>query len=346
MATITKYREKWKCQVRRKGFPTCTRTFATKSDAEKWGRTIEAAMDAGTFVKSAASTEGGMSAEGTTLSALLDRYMRDISPAKRSHASDKGRSRTLRRILGQYKLTAITSPVLVEYRDRRLKSVSPATVVHELGLLNRVLTLATREWGITLPGGVPKVIKPRLPAGRDRRVHPAEVQAIIDSTESEILGDIVRFAVATGMRRGEIVTLRWDNIDFARRTAYLPLTKTDTPRTVPLASTAVAVLQARKDAGHVVPFAMTDSAASRAFCRAVRRARKLYESTCRVLDRPVDSRWLVGIRLHDLRHEATSSFFECGLNVIEVASITGHKTLAMLQRYTHLRAEDLAKKLG
>ena len=53
-----------------------------------------------------------------------------------------------------------------------------------------------------------------------------------------------------------------------------------------------------------------------------------------------------GLRFHDLRHEATSRLFEKGLNVMEVAAITGHKTLDMLKRYTHLRAEDLAKKLG
>jgi len=55
---------------------------------------------------------------------------------------------------------------------------------------------------------------------------------------------------------------------------------------------------------------------------------------------------LIDLRFHDLRHEATSRFFEKGLNVMEVAAITGHKDLRMLQRYTHLRAEDLAKKLG
>lgn len=339
MATIKKRDGKYQCQVRKQGFPPCTRTFTTRAEAIAWGRSIESEMDRGLFVD---RTE----AESTTVADLLDRYMRDVSPAKRSHASDKGRSRTLRKHLGPYKLTVLTSPLLVAYRDKRLKSVSPATVVHELNMLNRVLTLATREWGIVLPGGVPKVIKPRLPAGRDRRVHPEEVQAIIDATESEVLGDIVRFAVATGMRRGEIVSLRWEHIDLTRRTAYLPVTKTDTPRSVPLSSAAVAVLQARKDAGCTVPFAMSDSAASRAFCRAARRARKMYESTCKVLDRPVDPRWLVGIRLHDLRHEATSSFFERGLNVMEVASITGHKTLTMLQRYTHLRAEDLVHKLG
>ncbi|WP_394144671.1 site-specific integrase [Burkholderia multivorans] len=345
MATITQYRNKWKCQVRRKGYPPCIRTFSTKAEAQRWGRSIESAMDAGTFVKTAGPV-GSMSAETTLVSDLLDRYMRDVSPLKRSHTSDKGRYRTLRRILGPYKLTALTSLVLVEYRDRRLKSVAPATVVHELNLLNRVLTLATREWGIVLPGGIPKVIKPRLPAGRDRRVHPDELQAIIDATESQILGDLVRFAVATGMRRGEILGLRWEHINFARRTAYLPLTKTDTPRTVPLSTAAIAVLQARRDAGHAVPFGTSDSGASKGFCRAVRRARKVYESTCRVLDRPIDPRWLVDIRLHDLRHEATTSFFERGLNMVEVATITGHKTLSMLKRYTHLRAEDLAAKLG
>lgn len=115
---------------------------------------------------------------------------------------------------------------------------------------------------------------------------------------------------------------------------------------MPLSSVATAVLQARKDAGYTVPFAVTANALTRAFCRAVQRARGLYESTCRVLKRPADPQWLIGIRLHDLRHEATSRFFELGLQTVEVASITGHKTLAMLKRYTHLKAEDLAKKLG
>lgn len=338
MATISKRTDGWLCQVRRKGFPHQSKQFKSRADAVAWGRAIEADMDRGIAVS--------REAEETTVADLLDRYMRDVSPAKRSHASDKGRSRTLRAHLGPYKLAVLTSPLLAAYRDNRLRLVSPATVVHELNMLNRVLTLATREWGIVLHGGVPKVIKPSLPAGRNRRVQPAEVQAIIDATESDVLGDVVRFAIATGMRRGEILALRWECVDLRRRTVYVPLTKTDTPRTVPLSTAAVAVLQARRDARCAVPFAMTDSAVSRAFCRAVRRARAMYESTCRLLDRPVDPRWLVGVRLHDLRHEATSSFFERGLNVVEVASITGHKTLAMLQRYTHLRAEDLAKKLG
>lgn len=339
MATISKIPAGWLCQVRKKGYPHQSKTFAVRSDAVKWGHIIEAEMDKGLFV----STD---EADRTTVADLLDRYIRDVSPTKRSGGSDKGRAWKLNGQLGAYKLTALTSYHLVSYRDARLKEVSPQTVIHELNLLNRALTLATREWGIVLPAGIPKVIKPRKPQGRDRRLHPDEIQAIIDATESPDLRDFIRLAVATGMRRGELASLRWEHIDLTRRTAHLPLTKTDTPRTVPLSSIATAVLQARKDAGYTVPFAVTANALTRAFCRAVQRARNLYESTCRGLERTADPQWLVGIRLHDLRHEATSRFFELGLQTVEVASITGHKTLAMLKRYTHLRAEDLAKKLG
>ncbi|KVF71611.1 integrase [Burkholderia sp. FL-7-2-10-S1-D7] len=339
MATVSKRENGWICQVRKKGYPATSKKFATKIEALAWGRMIESEMDRGLF----ASRDD---AERTTLADLLDRYIRDISPTKRSGGSDKGRAQKVMKQLGAYKLTALTSTHLVGYRDTRLKEVSPQTVVHELNLVNRVLTLATREWGIVLPRGVPKVVKPRKPQGRDRRLHPNEIQAIIDATESPDLRDFIRLAIATGMRRGELASLRWENIDLNLRTAHLLVTKTDTPRTVPLSSVAATVLLARKNTGHAVPFAVTADALTRAFCRAVQRARKLYESTCGILDCPATPNWLVGIRLHDLRHEATSRLFEKGLNPMEVASITGHKTLSMLQRYTHLRAEDLAKKLG
>ncbi|WP_239483378.1 site-specific integrase [Burkholderia sp. MS455] len=250
MATISKIPAGWLCQVRKRGYPHQSKTFAVRTDAVAWGQTTEAAMNRGLFV----STD---EADRTTVADLLDRYTRDVSPTKRSGGSDKGRAHKVTKQLGAYKLTALTSSHLVGYRDARLKEVSPQTVIHELNLLNRALTLATREWGIVLPAGIPKVIKPRKPQGRDRRLHPDEIQAIIDATESPDLRDFIRLAVATGMRRGELASLRWEHINLDRRTAHLPLTKTDTPRTVPLSSVATTVLQARKDAGYTVPFAVT-----------------------------------------------------------------------------------------
>ena len=262
MATVSKRESGWMCQVRKKGYPATSKKFATKIEALAWGRMIESEMDRGLF----ASRDD---AERTTLADLLDRYTRDISPTKRSGGSDMGRAQKLKNHLGAYKLTALTSTHLVAYRDARLNDVSPQTVVHELNLLNRVLTLATREWGVVLPGGIPKVIKPRKPQGRDRRLDPDELQAIIDATESADLRDFLRLAIATAMRRGEIASLRWEHVDLARRTAHLPVTKTNSPRTVPLSSDALAVLQARKDTGCAVPFPATADALTRAFCRAV-----------------------------------------------------------------------------
>ena len=126
-----------------------------------------------------------------------------------------------------------------------------------------------------------------------------------------------------------MASLAWDEIDLKKQTAHLPKTKTDVPRTVPLSKAAVKALKdfGTKKEGRV--FALQAESMSQAFERACEKHRAN----------------IVGVRFHDLRNEATSRLFEKGLNVMEVAAITGHKTLDMLKRYTHLRAEDLAKKL-
>jgi integrase len=131
------------------------------------------------------------------------------------------------------------------------------------------------------------------------------------------------------MRRNELPLLAWEEIDLKKQTAHLPKTKTDVPHTVPLSKAAVKALQAFgiKKEGPV--FARQAESMSQAFERACESHRAN----------------TVGVRFHDLRHEAASRLFEKGLNVTEVAAITGHKTLDMLKRYTYLRAEDLAKKL-
>ena len=130
------------------------------------------------------------------------------------------------------------------------------------------------------------------------------------------------------MRRGELLGLEWAEIDLVNRTAHLPVTKNGTDRTVPLSTTAVETLESlpRDITGKVFPISKTSLIG-------------LWRSACKRAE-------IEDLHFHDLRHEATSRFFEKGLNVIEVAAITGHKDVRMPQRYTHLRAEDLAKKLG
>ena len=271
-------------------------------------------------------------AETTLVSDVLTRYATEVLPSKRSEQSDKSRIKTLLEAFGPYRLASLTSSQVAQFRDRRLQVVGAQSVIHEMNLLNRVLKTATMEWNIALPGGLPtaQVRKPIKPRGRDRRVSDAEVTKILDATESAELRTIIIVALETGMRRGELAALTWEEIDLKKQTAHLPMTKTDVPRTVPLSKTAVAALKkfSKKNEGRV--FSLQAESMSQAFERACESHRAN----------------IAGLRFHDMRHEATSRLFEKGLNVMEVAAITGHKTLDMLKRYTHLRAEDLAKKLN
>ena len=281
-------------------------------------------MERGVFVS---RTE----AEATLVKDVLQRYAEEVLPTKRSEQSDKSRIKTLTDTFGDYRLASLTSTQIAKFRDQRLQVVGPQSVIHEINLLNRVLKTATMDWGIALPGGLPtaQVRKPTKPRGRDRRVPAGEIARIIEATESAELRTIVVLAVETGMRRNELASLRWEDIDLKKQTAHLSKTKTDVPRTIPLSKAAVAVLKTFgvKDEGRV--FSLQGESMSQAFERACEPHR-------------AD---ISGLRFHDLRHEATSRLFEKGLNVMEVAAITGHRTLDMLKRYTHLRAEDLARKL-
>jgi integrase len=132
----------------------------------------------------------------------------------------------------------------------------------------------------------------------------------------------VLFAIESAMRRSEITNIKPDDINFETRTLHIPKTKTGVPRTIPLSRKAISILKI------VGQFNIQPSSVSQAFLGACRRA------------------GLKDLRLHDLRHEATSRLFEKGLTPMQVASITGHKDLQMLNRYTHLRAQDLVVLLG
>lgn len=326
MATIRKRGPgQWHAQVRKRGYPVQTKTFETEHDARAWATVIEAEMIRGIFISRS-------EAEATLIRDLLERYDNEILPSKRGRAADRSRLKTLDHVFGDYRLASLTSAQIARFRDQRLRVVSPQTVVHELNLLNRVLKTATMDWGIPLPNALPTslVRKPKKPPGRDRRVNEEELQRILAASESVELCAAVTIAVETAMRRNEIATLAWEHVDLQRRIAYLPKTKTDTPRYVPLSSKAIAALQSLHVRLEGPVFTLQAESISQAFERSCEPHRAN----------------VANLRFHDLRHEATSRLFERGLSVMEVAAITGHKTLEMLKRYTHLRAEDLVKKLG
>jgi len=325
MASIRKFRGKFNVQIRRQGYPSISRTFSSLNIAKRWASATEADMERNLHV---------VIPDNTTVGELLGRYEEEVSPLHKSHQVEKYRLQTLRKYLGDKRVSALLPSVVCKYRDTRLKAVSPASLKRELTILSSALNIAIKEWGIGIPQNPVSMISlPKIARGRDRRLESGEEEKLLSSSGE--LRRIIILALETGMRRGEILNIKKSHIDFGRQTLLIPLTKTDTPRTIPLSSKAIEALREQLrgsekviSIGVTTLFTYKPRSLSGAFLRLSRRHK------------------LENLHFHDLRHEATSRFFEKGLNPVEVATITGHKDTRMLMRYTHLRAEDLVKRLG
>ena len=342
MATFRKRSGSWQALVKKKGFGQIARTFDTKADAEAWAKITESEMTRGVFVTR-------KEAENTTLSEAMARYEREISSKKKSHDREKVYIRQWNRTsLAKRFLATIQGKDIAVYRDKRLKEVGPNAVRHELAILSHLFTIAVKEWGMSgLINPVQQIRKPAPPAGRDRRLHPEEEKALLISCEkyNTDISSIVKLALETAMRRSELAGMTWDRVDLKKRTVTLPETKNGEKRIVPLSTEAGRILAAlpRRIDGRV--WESGANYLTLAFMRVVDRARAAYEKECEEKGIVPDPAFLADLTFHDLRHEATSRFFEKGLNPMQVAAITGHKTLQMLKRYTHLKAEDLAELL-
>lgn len=254
---------------------------------------------------------------------------------------------------------------MAKLRDEWLKTHKSATVLRRLAVLSHVFTIARKEWGMEgLLNPVELIRKPQVSNARTRRIStqapsPAdapsterrrgdEIERILAATGSDILPAIVRLAIETAMRRGEIVSLCWEHVDLKRRVAHLPSTKNGNSRDVPLSSKAVAALESVHGetgikAGKV--FDVREDTVTQAFDRALKRARAIYLDECKRAGEESDGRYLTDLRFHDLRHEATSRLADI-FPLHELTKITAHKDTRMLMRYYHPRAEDIAKKIS
>ena len=352
MATFTQ-RESgwWQAKIRMRGQPVASKTFPTRRDAEAWAKVTESAMLRGHYI-------ARDDAEKTTLHDLIERYRADVLPMKRGKHFAPA-LRVLDEHLGALALSAITSKRVADFRDARTKAgLSASTVRKEINLLSKLVDLAGKEWGIALAANpCAMVTKPTENNARSRRLSPGEERYLLAACKGST-ALLVRLALETAARLGELLALQWSDVDLQRRVILLRGidgrgTKSgDDVRAVPLSSAAVSVFDElsklpRSIDGRVFYQWKASDSFSKTWVRAVARARALYVADCGKAGKEPDAAFLADLRFHDLRHEAVSRLFERGVfDAMEVASISGHKTLQMLKRYTHLRAEDLAKKLG
>lgn len=301
-------------------------------------------MDRGIFVSR-------KEAENTTLEEALDRYLKEVVPKKKGSYQESRRIFSLKKLkLVKRFLATISGKDIAAYRDDRSKTVSDATIRRELAMLSHLFEIARKEWGMESLNNPVKVI--RLPSARgevrERRLSQSEEAAILSGCKEYggDIHDVVILAIETAMRRGELIRMTWDHIDINKRTVTLPETKNGEKRVVPLSTVAIRVLREmpRRISGKVFGYEDPHSITT-AFLRVLKRARSVYALECEEKGRKPAPGFLMDLTFHDLRHEATSRLFEKGFNPMEVATITGHKTLQMLKRYTHLRAEDLAERM-
>lgn len=353
MGTIIERRTKrgavrYQVKIRRTGVPILSKVFPSREEAEAWMQTTEPELLARSRQAAREQAQARLiakfKAQPRIVADLLHRNMQEETVHKKgAEAETHHISSILRYPLARIHLDNLTRSDIKEWRDQRLQDVAPSTVNRELNIINAALKVAAHEWDVAICQSVlTSVRRPSNPPGRVRRLSPEEEVALRqagEETRNPYVVPILDLALNTAMRRGEILGLEWERISFAHRSIHLIVTKNGTSRGVPLSRRVMEVLLALEqvaayelgydgelNSGPVFP-GLTANAFKLAFKRMVERA------------------GLENFRFHDLRHEATSRFFEKGLSQIEVAAITGHKDIRMLQRYTHLQVKDLATKL-
>lgn len=324
----------WQAVVRRRGYPDTYKTFNTRRDAEAWASIVESEMARGVFVSR-------VEAETTTLGEALDRYWDEIRSKMRNAERDKYLHRRWRsHPLSKRFLASIRGAELAQHRDeRRAVGKAENTIRVELAYLSQLFEVCRKEWG--MEGLMNPVRNIRMPSGsreRDRRLKASEYESLateLAKSDNPWILAAFDLAIETSLRQGMLFKLRWDWVNLNARVIHIPPEHRGTgnkavPAAIPLSSKAVQVLSGLPRSLNGAVLGCSQNALACVWKRALMRLGYKHG----------DLHW------HDLRHEAASRLFEKGLHPMEVASITGHRNLNTLRRYTHLQASDLARKLG
>lgn len=297
-----------------------SKSFRLKSDAKVWAEELEYEI-----------RHGAQSASKRLLHDVFDKYAREHSPKKRGARWEIVRLEKLKRDpIAQIRLCDLSSRDFADWRDRQLRDLAPASVIREMQIMSAALNIARREWGWLPENPLSDVRRPQKTPPRDRLVSSDEISALVARGGEDLSATRGRavhaflFAIETAMRAGEIVGLRWDDIDIDRRFLTLQMTKNGSRRDVPLSSRAIELLQVLPESDPV--FGMSSAVLDVTF-RRVRDEAKIDNLT-----------------FHDSRHEAITRLAK-KMDVLALARTVGHHDIRMLQVYYNESASDLAKLL-
>jgi len=357
MATIEKRRTSegdigYRVKIRLRGTPPESATFERLTDAKEWAKKTESDIKAGRHF--------GQS-KRHTFTELADKF--------EPHAKDAARLNHWRDMFGPERLDLITSKRIAEERDKLLAAESRrfatpptgdakldaqrakakrsgSTVNRYLAALSVCLAYGVKELQWLERNPCSRLSKPKESKGRVRFLADDERQALLAACRpNPDLYLAVVLSLTTGARQSEVMSLRWGQIDFARKLITLHDTKNGERRAIPLVGEAFTLLQARSKVRSLKD--------DRIFPPSSKAKKAVYLNLRAPWETALSEAKIGDFHWHDLRHTAASYLAMSGVSMVEIAKVLGHRTLQMVARYSHLSeehivatGEKLAARLG
>jgi integrase len=335
MASIRKRDGSWVAEVRRTGHKSISKSFPTKSLASEWARRVESEMDASQY-------RDNRSLNSITFGDLIDRYTKEIGATRPFGKNKAAVLKSVKAALGDVPLSGLSADRLSQYVDaRRAGGAGGVTVAIDLTYIAGILKTASAIWKMPINQTAVSDVRARLThlgvstKSRERTRRPTldEIERLCahfddKGTRQRIpMSDLIRFAIASAMRLGEIIGLKWADLNETDRTIVIrdrkhPTEKAGNDQEVPLLGEAFDIVKRQPQHGERI-FPITDGTVSTIFPRA---RKKL---------------GIEDLTFHDFRHEGVSRLFEQGYTIEQVALVSGHRDWKMLARYTQIKAKDL-----
>jgi integrase len=325
MASIYKRNGKWRVEIRKKGSKGIHKSFIIKDDAIRFARETEVKIEQGLY-------QDLTLAKTTKLKDVLAQYRDRVSVNKKGHEQERYKiNKIIRSDIADKTLSQLTPLVLFDFIEQQKKLYTASTINKSITIINLALNFAERFLGISLNKNPLKFIK-RLKESQfvGQVIEPNEEALLLKHAEfSKLywLKTAIILGIDCGLRRGEILKLKSEDINYKNNTAVLKDTKNGETREVGFSSRAIQELKKLPVSidGKLFPCKRSDT-----FTFYYNQLKK----------------WSgVKKRFHDTRHTFASRSSTSGWSITEIATQGGWKQLQVLKRYTHIKAEYLAKKM-
>jgi integrase len=335
----------YRAQVRRKGRRAESATFPNRKEAKAWAESLESAIRENRhFPHAAAQRTDTVLAdfdpkEKATRIRQLHWWSKqfsglslaEITADRISQARDKLSAETFTR--GKPHRDKKTGDMLLPKEYKR----SGATVNRYIATLSHAFSFAVKERRVVERNPVSDINRKKEPRGRTRFLSDEERTALLDAcakSEWPALQALVLLAITTGARKGELIALKWIDVDVKKGRALVRETKNDEQRTLPLAGKALEALRELK---------LQNSSRSEWLFTQPSGLPGPYEHFDAHWYSALEAAGISDFHFHDLRHTTASMLAAQGASLLEIADVLGHKTLAMVKRYSHLVVDHKAR---